>query len=171
MKITEENSSLLLLKNTSYSNLYGGIVGFITGVLIAYSTPNTQMWSMAIGGFIAFIGLAGILMAKIIMTLTLDKESGRCVFAHKSLVTQDKKEFELRNVMELLLETREVRTTCQYRLNFLLADGKEFPVDFGYGPSSRAINILAFDPKQNKIDTAKKIANFIGVPFTYVPPA
>lgn len=159
MKITEENSGLMVVKESHIFVIFLGLVFFAGSFAITFY-PNALKeppppW---LGIFLVFMGLAFVLFTPFI-TISVNKASGKITFSWKRLLGEKREEYNLNEIKEIVFHAYYSanhahkginRHHLDYDLFFVLQNGK---------------NITFKNESKNDKIIGEKIAQFLNVPF------
>ncbi len=175
MKMTLESPTKMVLADHNYSQFIMGFVFFLIGIAIAILFTSQGIIGIAFGAIFALAGLFVVASTKMI-TVTFDKGVNKGSLSLKGLIGGGQREFELGRVKKLTLKkhisTSSSRngssTTYNYSVGMGMDDGDE--IQFKLANVSAGINTVLVSPDEKQKEFAKKIADFLGVPFEYIPP-
>ena len=175
MKITLENPSRMVLKDHNYQSFFFGFVFFCVGVAIAYFLRGESLLVVGVGAVFALAGFWVIASAKMV-TVVLDKGSGTCTVKLLGLLGSGTRDVQLARVRKLNLKkfisttnsSKGSSTTYEYVVSLAMDGGEE--ISFKLANVSASITDVLKSPDEKQKDAAKRIADFIGVPFEFIPP-
>ena len=176
MKIIQETSSQMVLKQSGLGASIFGVLFFIIGlgVFVFFSRQNI-MAARLIGGVFALVGVFVFVTAKTI-TITIDKAQNKCNFFSVTLIGKKSQDVALDQIKEVSLEEKITNNSnsngsqnqINYTIVFYLQDGEGIPIPIGSSTDSISINGLPMGEmlgRNKNIVFCNKIAAFIGVPF------
>ena len=168
MKIVKEDSHLLVLKDHNLSHYMGALLCIVVGFIVAYVFFSTNLLGVVIGGFFFLFGIVLLFITKRI-TLRLDKMSRKFFYHKQGLISKEVEEHHFDQIKEIRLDQfrKSNRNSAgyQYILMFVLKD-REIPVEFGHVSISLLGEFIG-NPSKKLQENAKKIADFIGVPYNF----
>jgi hypothetical protein len=190
MKITLENPSRMVLLDHNYTAYIAGAGLFIIGGYFGVSYLSTNMMTAGAGGLFALIGIAIVATSKM-LTITLDKQSGKGAIALKGIIGGGSRDIELSKVRKLTLrkQTRTTYTSSRqssgvsfgsgmssgmriefdYTIGFVMDTNEELP--FKLANISSGVNNVLISPDEREMNFAKQISDFLGVPLDFVAPS
>ncbi len=156
MKIIQENSGLMVIKENYIIAIFLGALFAIVGFLIVFSPQifkeQPPLW---FGLVFILIGLLAVLLCPFI-TISIDKSIGKITFLWKRLIGTKKEEYNLDQVKEITFQAHYTTNRkgrgyrLEYDLLFILKNEKEV--------------VFKNKSKKDKI-VGEKIAQFLNVPF------
>ncbi len=189
MKITLENPSRMVLIDHNYMMYIFGAAFFLIGAYFGYSYMSTSLMTAGAGGLFALIGIAIVATSKM-LTITLDKATGKGTIALKGIIGGGSRDIELSKVKKLTLrkQTRTTYTSSRsssgvsfgsgmssgmriefdYTIGFVMDTGEELP--FKLANISSGVNNVLISPDEKEMNFAKQIADFLGVQLEFVAP-
>lgn len=185
MKITNQTTDELVLKEGDAKGIMVGIVLVIVGIGVAFYSqfsPSIALW-VAIAVFI--IGLAFIFLSSSI-TVDANKTSGQIVYQTKRLIGGSTATYAVADVLRI--ETRKSwriennnvssgrgvsmpRQVLVSQSVIVFKDGQELPLD--HQNSSSGISIgpaVMMGGSGKEVAIANQVATFLGVPFQEIAP-
>jgi hypothetical protein len=185
MKITNQTTDELVLKEGDAKGIMVGIVLVIVGIGVAFYSqfsPSIALW-VAIAVFI--IGLAFIFLSSSI-TVDANKTSGQIVYQTKRLIGGSTATYAVADVLRI--ETRKSwriennnvssgrgvsmpRQVLVSQSVIVFKDGQELPLD--HQNSSSGISIgpaVMMGGSGKEVAIANQVATFLGVPFQEITP-
>lgn len=171
MKITQESSSRMVLKDWNLSSFFMGLIFVIIGGAVVFFLPKKDILPLAIG---AVFGLAGLYMLATtkIIEIILDKGNGKCTFKIQRLIGSETKAWTLEEIRELrlskILKRSRKSSRYQHTLVFISKTGEELPFEFG-SVSAGIFDVLR-DPSEKIRTDARQVSEFLGVSLTEVGP-
>jgi len=174
MKIIKESPKLMVIKD-SLSMILGllvGIVFFIAGigVLVYGITSGTLKFDGKLLIPVIFIPL-GLLAIFLSVTVTLDKSNKKIIETRKGIVINIKKEYDFKQVKEVLLKKEKVTSGRSRRENVwnilvIFKDNKKIILSHTKAESLGGDKVTTY-----VFTTSKKIADFLNVPLVGGPAA
>jgi hypothetical protein len=172
MKLNQESSSLLTLKDYNISQFVFGILFVIIGIAIAVFLANGEyLMAIAFGVVFALSGLWMLISTKLV-SISLDKGLGRAKFSLRSILKNKSRELSIQQIKSLTL-MKEIDNSSkgnmrrQFTLRFVLDNGEEIPFEFG--SLTGGMDVLT-SPEANIRKQAQQVAEFLGVPLKRVGP-
>jgi hypothetical protein len=185
MKITNQTTDELMLKEGDAKGIMAGIVLVVVGIGVAFYSqfsPSIALW-IAIAVFI--IGLAFIFLSSSI-TVDANKTSGQIVYQTKRLIGGSTATYAVADVLRI--ETRKSwriennnvssgrgismpRQVLVLQSVIVFKDGQELPLD--HQNSSSGISIgpaVMMGGSGKEVAIANQVATFLGVPFQEIAP-
>jgi hypothetical protein len=185
MKITNQTTDELMLKEGDAKGIMAGIVLVVVGIGVAFYSqfsPSIALW-IAIAVFI--IGLAFIFLSSSI-TVDANKTSGQIVYQIKRLIGGSTATYAIADVLRV--ETRRTwriennnvssgrgvsmpRQVLVSQSAIVFKDGQELPLD--HQNSSSGISIgpaVMMGGSGKEVAIANQVATFLGVPFQEIAP-
>ncbi|MGV8085967.1 MAG: hypothetical protein ACP5N9_06990 [Candidatus Bilamarchaeum sp.] len=176
MKITLENSMKMILNNNNYTLFFMSIVCIIIGVGLGYlanSQTEDKLFVLIFGLIFTLVGIYLLLTTKSVRII-IDKAMGKISISTWSLVKKESIEAQLSSVKKIILRIRNggsgSRGSRHYIYELELIREKEAELIFAFGQKSASVIDVIGSPHQSKINEAKQIADFIGVPFEHILP-
>ncbi len=172
MKITQESTSRMVLKDNNISVFIAGLAFFAIGVAISVLLYSESLIAAGVGVIFALAGLYIVLTTRVV-TAVLDKAAGKGTFSFQGIARRESREMELSKMKELVL-TKTVRTSSkggtsyEYIITFSFTGGEEIPLELG--STGGGITDVVMSPDERKQKDAKLIADFLGVPMRFVAP-
>jgi len=169
MKIIQETPDTIIIKDKNILSFIIGIIFVVIGLGIVvkpeFFSEGVQSWIGIIG---IVLGVFAIAVTKVI-TVTMDKTTGKCVWAQKSLMGKTDKEYPLDKIKEVELTTSYSYTHRRsgknsggytYHVNLVMKDGSILELN----PGVSQVRTLGWQMvPENKLGT--RIAQFLNVPF------
>jgi hypothetical protein len=176
MKVSQESTSLMTLKDYNATQFLAGLVFFAVGAAIIWfvvlaQPPEKQLLLLAFNAIFILAGLGLILWTKLV-SISLDKGSGKARFSLWSIIKRESREVEIRLIKGITL-VKELRrgskgsTRRQFIINFVLEGGEEIPFEFG--SLSGGMDVLT-NPEEGIRNKAKEVAAFLNVPLKEIGP-
>jgi len=174
MKITQESTSRMTLKDWNLTQIiFSPLIILLGAYLALYYKPGEIMYTL-FGGIFALVGLWALLTVQII-SVVLDKGTGRCTFSTKAIFGGSHDECSIADVKWLRLD-KKVKThrsskgrthvDYDYQLVFILTAGKEQRFEFGRVPVHYGEDLKSLYERKRK--EALPVADFLGIPLTGV---
>ena len=173
MKISIENPSRMVLLDHNYTAYVAGAGLFIVGGYFGVSYLSTNMLAAGAGALFALIGIAIVATSKM-LTITLDKTTGKGTIELKGIIGSGSRDLELGKIKKLTLnkiissQTRNRGTHSEYFVNFVLDTGESLP--FKLANVSAGMTGMIMSPDEKETRFVKQVADFLGVPMEFVAP-
>ncbi len=179
MKIINQTTDEMALKDGSFSSLIIGAVLIVIGGYISYSTyassgfSNNAIW-IAVVIFAA--GIVTILLSSSI-TIDINKSGGQIAYQKKRLIGSQSSAYNVADVLRV--ETRKAWKTVSSSKGgssqvlvsqsvIVLKDGQEVPLDHQKQSSGFSGILMSGQSKESAV--ANQVATFLGVPFQEIAP-
>lgn len=152
MKITQQNETLMILKDWPTLPFFIGLIFILVGIIMIFFPSSLKESPPVWVGVIFFIlGCFASLSSKI-TTITIDKANDKISFYQRGFFGTENENFTLSQIKEIRIKKEELSKL--FSIVFLLKNGEEIPLGNNFSSVYRA-----------KRKLAEKISTFIKIPF------
>jgi hypothetical protein len=171
MKIALESPSRMVLENHEYMTYFIGAFCIVIGVALAFFLRNPL--PIVFGMMFVLVGIFVLVSTKV-LTVTLDKATGKGNITSRGIIGSESKDVDLGKVRKITLNRTVGRYSrgaiiYGYFVNFVLDSGESVPFKMANYPTGIINQIIS--PEEKRKESAKQIADFIGVPMEFVAPS
>lgn len=167
----------MVLKDGKSYALILGIILIVLGILIGFITFSRSITIAVVGAALAIAGIAIIFLNEMI-TITLDKASGKMLISHQRVLNSRSEQTAISDIKQVVVRKdfeqnyssgrrggydRTHDYTTYYRLVFALGTGKELVFRLGSVKTTVSEDVTDVETKA----LAQKVADFLGVPLRF----